>query len=232
MKRSILFVAALFLSISLHAQQTTEQQQQQPQAKQPLTAEEIAKKQAEHMKQRFMLGEDQYDKVYKACLKRAQQQVERRKQMEAEKEAFAKDMKGILNETQYAHFEKAQQRNVGKQGGKFAQRRGQMQGRGGFARGFNRGKMCPMAFGACNTPQMQGATPQMRGAALQMQGQPMRMATPNATERGLRRAGAFNLNEMSNKGDMTIEQKEATTENKKASKKSAAKENTQTAKSE
>jgi len=68
------------------------------------TVEQIAKRKAERLRQQLLLGDKQYDKVYKLCLAQAEKDVQRMQQMKAEKEQMAADMKGILNESQYEKF--------------------------------------------------------------------------------------------------------------------------------
>ena len=55
-----------------------------------------------------MLGNDQYDKLYKLCLQKAKKDKARQEEMKAEREAFNKDMKGILNEAQSERYEQMQ----------------------------------------------------------------------------------------------------------------------------
>lgn len=62
------------------------------------------------MREQYLLGEDQYDKVYKLCLKQAKQNEARHKEIIAEREQMSKDMKGILNDAQWERYEKNQKR--------------------------------------------------------------------------------------------------------------------------
>lgn len=108
MKKSIyLSLIALMFSVASFAQQN-EQADNQPKERKAPTVEEIAKHKADRMRQQLLLGNDQYDKVYKLCLEQAKKEVARREEMKAENEAFAKDMKGILNEAQQERFEQMQ----------------------------------------------------------------------------------------------------------------------------
>lgn len=111
MKKAIYFsLVALMFSVASFAQQNQQQQQNnKPQEPKVRTVEEIAKSRAERMRKQLLLGDDQYDKVYKLCLEQAKQDKARQEKMKAEKEAFAKDMKGILNEAQQERFEELQQ---------------------------------------------------------------------------------------------------------------------------
>lgn len=109
MKKSIYFsIFALMFGVSSYAQQTEQKTEQQQQRKE-LTVEERAKHRAERMRNQLLLGDDQYDKVYKLCLEQAKQEQARQEKMRAEEEAFAKDMSGILNESQQKRFEQLQQ---------------------------------------------------------------------------------------------------------------------------
>ena len=108
MKKSIIIsLVALFITTTLFAQQT--EQQNAPEKKVP-TVEEIAKHKADRMREEYLLGKDQYDKVYKLCLKQAKKDEARRKEINAEREQMTKDMKGILNDAQWERYEKNQKR--------------------------------------------------------------------------------------------------------------------------
>ncbi len=76
------------------------------------SVEQIAKHKAEMMRRELLLGNEQYDKVYKICLKQAKEQVKRMKQVEAERKQMKAEMKGILNEAQYKRFEQMHQRHM------------------------------------------------------------------------------------------------------------------------
>ena len=121
------------------------------------TAEQIAKREADRMKQQYLLGNDQYDKVYKVCLKKAQKQVARMQEMQKEKEQMNAEMKKILNETQYERYQMHQQRP------------NQMMRRGGMQRGrFHQQGFCPIQAN------MKGQFPAQRGQFQpQMQGKGM-----------------------------------------------------------
>lgn len=108
MKKTVIFsLLALLFTTTLFAQQTKEQNT--PEKRVP-TVEEIAKRKADHMREQYLLGKDQYDKVYKLCLKQAKQNEARRKEIIAEREQMSKDMKGILNDAQWERYEKNQKR--------------------------------------------------------------------------------------------------------------------------
>lgn len=110
MKKSILLsIVALLISVASFAQQA-EQANSQPPVKKVFSVEEIAKKRADMMRQHYLLGQDQYNKVYKLCLKQAKKDKERREQIKAEKEQMNKDMKAILNDAQWERYQKMQQR--------------------------------------------------------------------------------------------------------------------------
>ena len=108
MKKTIIFsLVALLFTTTLFAQQTKEQNT--PEKRVP-TVEEIAKRKADHMREQYLLGKDQYDKVYKLCLKQAKKDEARHKEIKSEREQMAKDMKGILNDAQWERYEKNQKR--------------------------------------------------------------------------------------------------------------------------
>lgn len=108
MKKTIIFsLVALLFTTTLFAQQTKEQNT--PEKRVP-TVEEIAKRKADHMREQYLLGKDQYDKVYKLCLKQAKKDEARHKEIMSEREQMAKDMKGILNDAQWERYEKNQKR--------------------------------------------------------------------------------------------------------------------------
>ena len=106
-KTVIISLVSLFLSTSIFAQQAEEQKLPEKQAP---TIEQIAKRNADRMREQYLLGEDQYDKVYKLCLKQAKQNEARHKEIIAEREQMSKDMKGILNDAQWERYEKNQKR--------------------------------------------------------------------------------------------------------------------------
>lgn len=108
MKKTIIIsLVALLFTTTLFAQQTKEQNT--PEKRVP-TVEEIAKRKADHMREQYLLGKDQYDKVYKLCLKQAKKDEARHKEIMSEREQMAKDMKGILNDAQWERYEKNQKR--------------------------------------------------------------------------------------------------------------------------
>ncbi|MBQ1958343.1 MAG: hypothetical protein II353_05725 [Alistipes sp.] len=108
MKKTIIIsLVSLFLSTSIFAQQAEEQKLPEKQAP---TVEQIAKRNADRMREQYLLGKDQYDKVYKLCLKQAKKDEARHKEIKSEREQMAKDMKGILNDAQWERYEKNQKR--------------------------------------------------------------------------------------------------------------------------
>lgn len=106
MKKS-LFISlfALMLSVSAFAQEP--EQKAAPEFKAP-TVEEIAKRRADMMREQYLLGKDQYDKVYKLCLKQAKKDAARMEEIKKEREQMNKDMQGILNDAQWEKYEKMQ----------------------------------------------------------------------------------------------------------------------------
>lgn len=142
MKKS-LFI--LFAALSVSAASAQQVESKQPTSKQAPTAEQMAKIQADRMKHQLLLGNDQYDKVYKLCLKRAQKQIARMQEIKKEQAQMSADMKKILNEAQYERYE--QQRNQPRmmRGGQY---RGKMPQRG----------FCPMQrnMSGPHNPYMQG----------------------------------------------------------------------------
>ncbi len=106
MKKSIyLSLIAIIFSVASFAQEANKEQANERKAP---TVEEIAKHRADRLRNELLLGNDQYDKVYKLCLAQAKKDKARQEEMKAEKEAFAKDMEGILNEAQNERFEQMQ----------------------------------------------------------------------------------------------------------------------------
>ena len=106
MKKSIyLSLIALLFSVASFAQEANNEQANERKAP---TVEEIAKRRADRLRNELLLGNDQYDKVYKLCLQKAKKDKARQEEMQAEKEAFNKNMKGILNEAQSERFEQMQ----------------------------------------------------------------------------------------------------------------------------
>lgn len=106
MKKSIYlsFIVLLF-SVASFAQEANNNEQKERKAP---TVEEIAKHRADRLRNELLLGNDQYDKVYKLCLQKAKKDKARQEEMKAEREAFNKDMKGILNEAQSERYEQMQ----------------------------------------------------------------------------------------------------------------------------
>ncbi len=154
MKKS-LFI--LFAALSVSAALAQQVESKQLASKQAPTAEQMAKIQADRMRHQLLLGNDQYDKVYKLCLKRAQKQIARMHEIKKEQAQMSADMKKILNEAQYERYE--QQRNQPRmmRGGQY---RGKMPQRG----------FCPMQrnIGGQFNPYMQG---QSRAQRSQLQPQ-------------------------------------------------------------
>lgn len=106
MKKSIyLSLIAIIFSVASFAQEANKEQTNERKAP---TVEEIAKRRADRLRNELLLGNDQYDKVYKLCLAQAKKDKARQEEMKTEKEAFAKDMEGILNEAQNERFEQMQ----------------------------------------------------------------------------------------------------------------------------
>ena len=145
MKKS-LFI--LFAALSVSAASAQQVDSKQPTSKQAPTAEQMAKIQADRMKHQLLLGNDQYDKVYKLCLKRAQKQIARMQEIKKEQAQMSADMKKILNEAQYERYE--QQRNQPRmmRGGQY---RGKMPQRGHLqpqmqmpAKEFQKGGQIPL----------------------------------------------------------------------------------------
>ena len=149
MKKS-LFI--LFAALSVSAASAQQVDSKQPASKQAPTAEQMAKIQADRMRHQLLLGNDQYDKVYKLCLKRAQKQIARMQEIKKEQAQMSADMKKILNEAQYERYE--QQRNQPRmmRGGQY---RGKMPQRG----------FCPMQRNMSGpyNPYMQGQSRAQRG---------------------------------------------------------------------
>lgn len=149
MKKS-LFILIAALSVSAASAQQAENKQPEP--KQAPSAEKMAKMQADRMKQQLLLGNDQYDKVYKLCLKKAQKQIARMEEIKKEQAQMNADMKKILNEAQYERYE--QQRNQPRMM-RAGQQRGKMPQRG----------FCPMQRNMSGpyNPYMQGQSRAQRG---------------------------------------------------------------------
>ena len=104
--KKYLFVMALSLVMgaAAYAQEAPEQTER----KDPPTVEEMAKMKADRMKRQLLLGNDQYDKVYKLCLKQAEAQRKLMEQMKKEQDEMSQQMRGILNEAQYERYEQLQ----------------------------------------------------------------------------------------------------------------------------
>ena len=147
--KKLLFILLATLTVSVVSAQQAENKQPEP--KKAPNAEQMAKMQADRMKQQYLLGNDQYDKVYKLCLKKAQKQIARMEEMKKEQEQMDADMKKILNETQYERYQMQRNQPRMMRGG---QQRGKMPQRG----------FCPMQMKGHFNTHMQGPfNPQMRG---------------------------------------------------------------------
>lgn len=106
MKKAIYLIAIMLIAVvSVSAQES-----RKPEANKKPTAEQIAKFKAERLRKELLLGNDQYDKVYKSCLKQAKEQIKRMEQIAKERKQMNEEMKDILNEAQYERFEKMQHR--------------------------------------------------------------------------------------------------------------------------
>lgn len=115
MKKSIIIsLFALLFSVASFAQDV----EQKPAERKAPSVEQIAKRRADMMREQYLLGKDQYDKVYKLCLKQAKKDMARMEEMKKEREQMNNEMKGILNDAQWERYEKMQKRphfNRGKQ---------------------------------------------------------------------------------------------------------------------
>lgn len=110
--KKYLFMMAMTLVMGAAAYAQEAPAQGEP--KDPPTVEEMAKMKADRMKRQLLLGNDQYDKVYKLCLKQAAAQQKRMEQMKKEQEEMSQQMKGILNEAQYERYEQLQSPRMGR----------------------------------------------------------------------------------------------------------------------
>lgn len=109
MKLKVLMAtAAILISGVAFAQQDVVQQEEK---RETPTAEQIAKKKVEWMRKEYLLSQDQCEQVYKITLKKTEKQMKRWEQEKKENEAFAEEMKGILNDAQWERFEQQQQRH-------------------------------------------------------------------------------------------------------------------------
>lgn len=109
MKKSFYLMAvALVISVVSFAQPAQQDKLPARQQREMPTVEQMARMKADRMKKQLLLGNDQYDKVYKLCLEQAEAELARMKQIKAEQEQMAAKMKGILNEAQYERFEQMQ----------------------------------------------------------------------------------------------------------------------------
>lgn len=115
MKLKVLMAAvAIFISGAAFAQQ--DEVAQQEQKREAPTAEQIAQKKVEWMRKEYLLSKEQCEKIYKITLKKTEKQLKRWEQEKKDNEAFAEDMKGILNDAQWEHFEQQQKRHFAPKG--------------------------------------------------------------------------------------------------------------------
>ena len=163
MKKYLCMMAlALMIGAGARAQETPEDNAR----KEPPTVEEMAKREADRMRRQLLLGDDQYDKVYKMCLKRAEEQRKRMEQMRKEREEMSEQMKGILNDAQYERYEQLQRQPA--------------PGRQGMRQGMRQG-ICPNG-GKCVCPAakddgMAPAPQRQKGPAIDVKGDPRRNMT-------------------------------------------------------
>ena len=113
MKKSIFIsVFALLFSVASFAQGVDKKQFQ---FKAP-SAKEIAQRRADMMRKQCDLDAYQYDKIYKLYLKQAKKDAARMEQMKKEREQMEKQLKGILNKSQWEKYQKMLKRQAnGKQ---------------------------------------------------------------------------------------------------------------------
>ena len=157
--KKLLFI--LLVALTVNAASAQQAESKQPEQKKAPTAEQMAKRQADRMKQQLLLGNDQYDKVYKLCLKKAQKQLARMEEMKKEQEQMMADMKKILNETQYERYQQHRNQPHMIRGG---QQRGKMPQRG----------FCPMQCnmrGKFNSHMQRPFNPYMQGKLSAQRGQ-------------------------------------------------------------
>lgn len=109
MKLKVLMAtAAILISGVAFAQQDDVVKQEQK--REAPTAEQITQKKVEWMRKEYLLSQEQCEQVYKITLKKTEKQMKRWEQEKKESEAFAEDMKGILNDAQWERFEQQQQK--------------------------------------------------------------------------------------------------------------------------
>lgn len=102
-KNLICIMICIAIGASAMAQQKAKPAQQ-PKPVKELSAEDIAKQRAERMRKELLLGNEQYDKVYKLLVKQAEKDIQRMKEAKAQSEALDKDMAKILNEAQLERY--------------------------------------------------------------------------------------------------------------------------------
>lgn len=107
MKKSIIIsVLALMISVVSFAQPKPNDFRE---FKAP-SVEQIAKWRADHMQKEYDLAKSQYDKIYKLYLKQAKKDAARMEKAKKEQEQVKKELKKILNNEQWAKYEKMQKR--------------------------------------------------------------------------------------------------------------------------
>lgn len=107
MKKGIICIMlAMAISATASAQNKDERNAPRPAHKpaKELSIEDIAKQRADRMRRELLLGNEQYDKVYKLMLKKVEKENRRKAEAKAEDEALNKDMAKILNEAQLERY--------------------------------------------------------------------------------------------------------------------------------
>lgn len=156
MRKTIYLIAIMLMTtIAISAQE----QNRNIEARKSPTAEQIAKYKAERLRKELLLGNDQYEKVYKSCLKQAREQVKRMEQVEKERKQMLSEMKDILNEAQYERYEKMQKAPHRRM--RVGIHNGNMRGRGDMRRGNPKGELKPM-------PEIKYQARPMRGTVMEM----------------------------------------------------------------
>ena len=105
-KNLICIMLAIAISATATAQNKDERNAPRPAHKpaKELNIEDIAKQRADRMCRELLLGNEQYDKVYKLMLKKVEKENRRKAEAKAEEEALNKDMAKILNEAQLERY--------------------------------------------------------------------------------------------------------------------------------
>ena len=106
MKKNLI---CILMAVAISATAVAQQAGQSPQKRAPkqakeLSVEDIAKQRADRMRKELLLGNEQYDKVYKLMLKKVEKERRRQAEAKAENEALNKDMAKILNEAQLERY--------------------------------------------------------------------------------------------------------------------------------